>query len=80
MVQRSPGWQLHSQVPVDGDGQEGEDGRDGENYHQAAHKEAGVEVDADAQAHHDGQRYNDDPHRHISQRQGNDEVQSRVLK
>lgn len=80
VVQRSPGQQLHSQVPVDGDGQEGEDGRGGENHHQAAHKEAGVEVDADAQAHHDGQRDDEDPHRDIGQRQGNDEVQSRVLK
>ena len=80
VVQRSPGGQLHSQVPVDCDGQEGEDGRVSENHHQAAHKQAGVEVDADAQTHHDGQGHDEDPHRDISQRQGNDEVQSRVLK
>lgn len=38
VVQHSPSWQLHSQVPVDRDGQEGEDGRVSENHHQAAHK------------------------------------------
>ena len=80
VVQRSPGRQLHSQVPVDRDGQEGEHGGVCENHHQAAHEQAGVEVDTDAQAHHDGQRHDEDPHCNISQRQGNDEVQSRVLK
>lgn len=79
-LQHSPGWQLHSQVPVDRDGQEGENGRVCENHHEAAHEQAGVEVDADAQTHHDGQGHDKDPHCDISQRQGNDEVQSRVLK
>lgn len=37
-------------------------------------------MDADAQTHHNGQGHDEDPHRNVRQCQGNDEVQSCVLK
>lgn len=75
----SPGGQLHSQVPVDGDGQQGQDGGVGEHHHEAAHEEAAVEGHGDAQAHHDGQGHDQEPHGDVGQRQGHDEIERRVL-
>lgn len=76
----SPHRQLHSQVPVDGDGQESQDRGMRDDHHQAAHEQAGVEMDDDSQAHHDSQWCDKDPHGNVSECQGNDVKEGGLLK
>lgn len=75
----SPDGQLHAQVAVDGNGQQGKDGGLGEDHHEAAEEEAEMERDADVQTDQHGQRDDNQPHCNVSQRQGGDEVHGGVV-